>query len=185
MRTLSEYQNACDDLLLATTSEVRETLSRVKARDLYPVFLSKVIKTQEALIKDGYYFWVTTAGRTWEEQAALYAYGRTDMSKGIVTKAKAGASAHNYFVAVDGAYDTDLSKKGLQPSWGMEYMKLWADAGTEAGLDAGLFWKGFVDGPHLQLNLKQHGLTVGRHLLPEYNESGKIGVFQFLDTFDW
>jgi hypothetical protein len=39
--------------------------------------------------------------RTMEEQAALYAKGRTDGSSKIVTKAKPGESYHNYGLAFD------------------------------------------------------------------------------------
>jgi peptidoglycan hydrolase-like protein with peptidoglycan-binding domain len=92
---------------------------------------------------------ITQGLRTWEEQDALYAQGRTAGTKGkIVTKAKGGSSFHNFGLAFDivvldslGKADWDAS----HPSW-----KRAAEIGKSVGLEWGGDWKSFKDIPHFQ-----------------------------------
>ncbi len=92
---------------------------------------------------------ITQGLRTWEEQDALYAQGRTTGTKGkIVTKAKGGSSFHNFGLAFDivvldsmGKADWDAS----HPSW-----KRAAEIGKSVGLEWGGDWKSFKDIPHFQ-----------------------------------
>lgn len=98
--------------------------------------------------------------RTFAEQDALYAQGRTKPGK-IVTNAKAGQSIHNYGLAVDfallvdkdgnGTYDTvswdmnqDLDADNKK-DW-MEVVAIFKKYGWEWGGD----WKSFKDYPHFQ-----------------------------------
>ncbi len=171
-------------LLATARPEIRALLARVKAEELYPPFLVMVLQALELALADGHTFWVTTAGRSFETQAKLYAYGRTDMSRGVVTKAPPGSSAHEYLVAVDAAYDADPDKAGLQPSWEKPFYKFWADAAVSAGLDAGFYWRNIFDGPHVQLPLYKHGLKVA-DLKAVHAKGGIAAVFKFLDRFDW
>jgi peptidoglycan L-alanyl-D-glutamate endopeptidase CwlK len=98
--------------------------------------------------------------RTFEEQNALYAQGRTKLfdakgnKLGIVTKAKGGQSLHNYGLAldimlvVDGNASWDDTKdfdKDNKVDW-MEIVQIFKNAGWEWGGD----WKGLVDKPHFQ-----------------------------------
>lgn len=90
--------------------------------------------------------------RTFEEQAALYAKGRTEPGK-IVTNAKPGSSYHNYGLATDGVQIKDgkaawfLTKKG-QPLTGDE--KKIVDTAAKYGL----YWGGNIstiyDTPHFE-----------------------------------
>lgn len=94
---------------------------------------------------------ITQGLRTWEEQDALYAKGRTVAPIGkqyIVTKAKGGQSYHNFGLAFDlapldsvGKADWDTS----HPSW-----KVLAEIGKSLGLEWGGDWVGFKDLPHFQ-----------------------------------
>jgi hypothetical protein len=194
MKTLSDYQVLCDTILAQTTPEVRGLLKRIKARDLYPHLLGRVCSALEALAAQGHLFWITQGERTWEEQNKLYSYGRTDMSRGVVTKVSGGASAHNYGVAVDAAFDEDGDlKTGLQPSWDKPWMKIWADACQNMGLEAGYYWSGFFDGPHVQLPLINRGILIVPSpkyktmpsLKETYQKGGKLAVFKLLDTKNW
>jgi peptidoglycan L-alanyl-D-glutamate endopeptidase CwlK len=98
--------------------------------------------------------------RTFQEQNALYAQGRTRLydSKGnrlgIVTKAKGGQSYHNYGLALDivlirdngtASWETnvDFDKDG-KADW-MEVVQIFKNAGWEWGGD----WR-FKDLPHFQ-----------------------------------
>lgn len=182
---LPSYQTAAQKLLAATTPAVRALLAHIKADQLYPPFLAKVIAALEVCDGIGQDFYITCGERTWPEQHELWLKGRRNVKgEKIVTKVDSGDSAHNYAVAVDAAYDLDNKKPGLQPSWAMNWMQVWADHAVVQGLDAGYYWKNFVDGPHAQLNLKLHGLTV-KDLKTKFLVGGKLAVFNWLDSYQW
>jgi peptidoglycan L-alanyl-D-glutamate endopeptidase CwlK len=107
--------------------------------------------------------------RTFDEQASLFAQGRTRMfdSKGnrlgIVTKANAGQSIHNYGLALDivllvdsdrngsfetASYNTVLDYDGDKISDWMEVTNILKRNGWEWGGD----WKRFKDLPHFEKN---------------------------------
>lgn len=112
--------------------------------------------------------------RTFAEQDALYAQGRTKPGK-IVTKARGGLSLHNYGLAIDVVLllDRDGDGKYTEASWDtkgdydadgvadwMEIVQVFKEHGWEWGGD----WK-FYDAPHFQ---KTFGKSV-RELLALYN----------------
>jgi peptidoglycan L-alanyl-D-glutamate endopeptidase CwlK len=91
--------------------------------------------------------------RSLEEQATLYAQGRTAPGA-KVTNAKPGTSAHNYGLALDvvplvnGKPDWNFDPRNVSP--------IWAKVG-ELGQAAGLEWFGtpgspFPEGCHFQLH---------------------------------
>ncbi|KRE82952.1 peptidase M15 [Rhodanobacter sp. Soil772] len=83
--------------------------------------------------------------RTYEEQAALYAQGRTAPGK-KVTNARAGYSNHNFGIAFDvGVFE---GSKYLPES--PKYKAVGA-LGLDLGLEWGGNWKTIVDQPHFQL----------------------------------
>jgi len=109
--------------------------------------------------------------RTWDEQNALYALGRTKVNpngktakkpKGnIVTNASGGKSYHNYGLAIDFAILIDKDKNGTydELSWSMvtDYDKNgvfdWQQvvkAFEDLGFEWGGRWRTFVDNPHCQ-----------------------------------
>ncbi len=120
--------------------------------------------------------------RTFAEQDALYAQGRTklfdDKGKrlGVVTKAKGGQSIHNYGLALDivllkdtnsdGTFESaswetniDFDKDG-KADW-MEVVNILKKHGWVWGGD----WKSFKDAPHFE---KTFGHT-WKTLLPKHN----------------
>lgn len=121
--------------------------------------------------------------RTFAEQDALYAQGRTRLFDnsgkrlGVVTKAKGGQSIHNYGLALDivlikdtngdGTFDSaswetnvDFDKDG-KPDW-MEIVNILKKHGWTWGGD----WKSFKDAPHFE---KPFGHT-WKTLLDKYNK---------------
>jgi len=83
--------------------------------------------------------------RTYEEQDALYAQGRT-MPGNVVTNAKGGYSNHNFGIAFDiGVFD-GTKYMGESPKY-----KAVGVLGMELGLEWGGSWKTIVDQPHFQL----------------------------------
>lgn len=101
-------------------------------------------------VKEAYDRWgigiiVSQGYRTFAEQDALYAQGRTKPGS-IVTNAKGGQSNHNYGVAVDFAIDTidDGKIDSWQPS------ALVVNMMKRRGFDWGGDWKSFTDLPHFE-----------------------------------
>ena len=134
---------------------------------LFPPFAEQVTKFNSQIQKYGFYPFETF--RSFDRQMSLWQQGRTlqngvwvvaDATK-IVTKAKPGSTAHQYGCAVDEIPDADLSKQGIQWTWG-DTMKdaagktiavPWKTVGKISG-SLGLDWGGnwaFVDLPHHQL----------------------------------
>jgi peptidoglycan L-alanyl-D-glutamate endopeptidase CwlK len=85
--------------------------------------------------------------RTYAEQDALYAQGRTKPGK-LVTNAKGGYSNHNFGLAFDiGIFSKDgKTYHGEHPDY-----KRCGMIGESIGLEWGGRWK-FVDEPHFQYN---------------------------------
>lgn len=98
-----------------------------------------------AWVAAGLDVFITCTRRTFEEQAALWAIGRSQPGR-IVTYSTAGTSKHEFGLAFDVAF----KGKDLYPS----DAKLWARLGAigeECGLDWGGNFKKFKDKPHFQL----------------------------------
>jgi peptidoglycan L-alanyl-D-glutamate endopeptidase CwlK len=137
------------------------TLARIEL--LHPSIKDEVKKIYEDIVK-------ALAGRaicrfaytlrTFTEQDALYAQGRTVLfdSKGkrlgIVTQAKGGQSIHNYGLAIDivliidgkaASWDMKSDFDGDTKSDWMEVVQIFKAAGWDWGGD----WK-FKDGPHFE-----------------------------------
>lgn len=109
--------------------------------------------------------------RTFPEQEALYAQGRTNKKLPKVTNAKAGQSYHNYGLAVDFC----LQLNGKDISW--DTVKDWDGDGVPDWNEVvrifesyGFFWgKAFNDLPHLEKRFGIHW----KEMLLRYN-SGKF-----------
>lgn len=88
---------------------------------------------------------VTSGLRTYAEQDALFAQGRTGPGK-IVTGARGGYSNHNFGTA----FDVTIFK-GAEPVWESPAYKAVGALGRGLGLEWGGDWKSLVDEPHFQL----------------------------------
>lgn len=99
-----------------------------------------------------------SGNRTWKEQDALYAQGRTKPGR-KVTNAKGGQSNHNFGIALD--FGVFKGGKYLDESHPKEAAKVHAAIATHAaayGIEAGHFWK-FQDSPHYEIAT---GLTLAQ-----------------------
>jgi len=116
--------------------------------------------------------------RTWEEQDALYAKGRTKPGE-KVTKARGGESWHNFGLAVDLVEDGDPNKAGIQWSWAnnLDYLKIGKFA-EQCNLEWGGFWKSFKDYPHVELTAGL-SLVMARNL---YHAGGLSKVWANIDA---
>lgn len=83
--------------------------------------------------------------RSFQEQDALYAQGRTSPGN-IVTNARAGHSVHNFGLAFDVGIFEGSRFLGESPQY-----KAVGALGLELGLEWGGNWRTIVDEPHFQL----------------------------------
>lgn len=123
-----------------------DPVSEARLELICPALAIKVRQMAE-MLADEFKFRVTHGLRSWDEQAKLYAQGRT-MPGAIVTNAQPGHSWHNFGLAVDVVPMTDLGADWnlSHPQW----QRLVA-VGTTLGLVAGAQFRTFPDFPHFQL----------------------------------
>jgi peptidoglycan LD-endopeptidase CwlK len=152
---------------------------------LYPPFAKKLIVFEARLEHNKLPFYGFCGKRSFEQQAAEYAKGRT-IPGNIVTKARPGYSFHQYGVAADYVEDGMIEKPGIQWSWDLandinkDGVKDWQQMGNiarDCGLDSAMFWKTFPEGPHIQLA----GLPKVEGLLALYTQGGLPAVWAALD----
>jgi peptidoglycan L-alanyl-D-glutamate endopeptidase CwlK len=115
---------------------------------------------------------VTQGLRTWAEQDALYAQGRTAPGR-VVTNAQGGWSMHNFGLAVDVA-PTDghsIDWSGKDAKWEAILAKA-----PSCGLAEGATWRTFPDEPHLYP--QEVPATPDTNMRYLYNEGGLAAVWQ-------
>lgn len=132
--------------------------------DLSPDMVDLWAKFDTGMHQAGIDYILTCTYRSEDEQAVLFAQGRTTPGK-IVTNAPPGQSAHNC-VDKDGhpaarAFDIVPLVNG-KPDWDGSH-PVWEQAGEigeRAGLEWAGRWKSFREKPHFQLpNWKDHNGT--------------------------
>lgn len=123
---------------------------------LHPSVQPRARELLQRAINIGIPLVVTTGYRSPDEQARLYAQGRTAPGP-IVTNAPPGWSWHEFRLA----FDVAVRGENGQPTWPNDDA-LWkriGAAGKAAGLEWGGDWTGIVDRPHFQLI---RGLTMAQ-----------------------
>lgn len=130
-----------------------DAISLTRLQTVHPELQRRILQLDQLLTASSpaIHLRVTQALRTWPEQAALYAQGRTAPGP-IITNAKPGTSMHNYGLAVDCCPDLP----GLptwQPDWSTtdERWKQFLVQALTFGLAEGATWRTFADAPHLYL----------------------------------
>ncbi len=168
-----------------TKEKLAELFKRVDQSKLEPYFLSLCIQLVINCAKRGYVYYATSGIRTWKESQDLYNKGRNEKGevvepKLVVTRALPGQSYHNYGIALDFCLDKDLDKVGLQPDWDVKSYRVLGEEAVKLGLDAGVFWKSFVDAPHIQLPLSLLGVQNISVLRALYLKRGEAGIKELL-----
>ncbi|AYV74493.1 M15 family metallopeptidase [Bacillus sp. PK3-056] len=112
-----------------------------------PIVKEKVLDIIEQAYNEGIYVLITDGYRSYAEQDALYAQGRTKPGK-IVTNAKGGQSNHNFGIAVDFCL---TNKEGTAAYWivNKDWKRVAAIAKSK-GFEWGGDWTSFKDNPHLE-----------------------------------
>lgn len=118
-----------------------------KARAKFEAFLAAAAPI---FTKHNVTFEVLSGLRSYSQQAALYAQGRTRLGK-IVTKARPGSSWHNYGLAIDlGLFKAGVYLDEKNPALADRvYAELGALAKTMDIEWAG-YWTSFTETPHFQ-----------------------------------
>ncbi|MCL2611281.1 MAG: M15 family metallopeptidase, partial [Defluviitaleaceae bacterium] len=129
------------------------TINRLKA--LHPNIQDAAVAFILDAQSKGIYLRVTSGFRSFAEQDALFAQGRTT-SGSIVTNARGGQSYHNYGLAIDVVEFRD----GIATTENMLFVNdRWDEIGAigkSHGFEWGGDWAGFPDRPHFQ---KTFGFT--------------------------
>jgi peptidoglycan L-alanyl-D-glutamate endopeptidase CwlK len=143
---------------------------------LYPDIRARIFRIREDVYKaTGRYIRITQGLRSFEQQAAIYAQGRTAPGS-IVTRCKPGMSWHNYGLAFDVCFLGDdpyleKDKKAAQT---------WSIFGKHAEA-AGMTWGGhfvtFIDKPHAQ---RTYGISI-QEAIELYSVNGISSVWTACD----
>jgi D-alanyl-D-alanine carboxypeptidase./Putative peptidoglycan binding domain. len=128
---------------------------RNKTIHLHPALRKTLAALAEALDRRGMAALITDGFRTFAEQDALFAQGRTTRGN-IVTNARGGESNHNYGLAVDlypvldGRVFTDVPPGTVPVRRFKDTQQAIIDEAESAGLSSGVHFSR-VDPPHVQL----------------------------------
>ncbi|MDQ3748003.1 MAG: M15 family metallopeptidase [Acidobacteriota bacterium] len=155
---------------MAFSNERIEKLNGQRLARVHPT-LAKRSNELIALAKaEGFELLIVQGLRTFAEQDAIYAQGRSRKGK-IVTNARGGQSNHCYGASVDFLFITD----GI-PDWTEELYRNLGDWTTKVGLDWGGRWRTYIDLPHCELP----NLPNWRVMLPVYKKGGLKAVWKML-----
>lgn len=135
--------NASNQSRLAVWDKVSED----RLDKLHPIVAAKASQFLYMAEKNGIRLRVVSGYRSYQDQADLYAQGRTETGN-IVTNAKPGYSYHNFGLAIDVVEIKNGQALWENPSW-----PLIAKIGKEMGFEWGGDWSSFKDKPHFQMSL--------------------------------
>lgn len=150
------------------------TTSKARLSKVHPALAQKIVQLSDSLFTQNVDIEVVQGLRTYAEQDALFAQGRTKPGK-RVTNARAGQSNHNFGLAVDVA----PAKRGKIDWDDEDGFDAIGREGKRLGLEWGGDWRTFVDRPHLQLPspaIKELRRLYDKGGLPEVWKSVKPGA---------
>ena len=141
--TSSEHQSGsvCVIIYMSARTDKNIATLQPKAQVAARAFMDELNKH----LPEGYTAEIISGNRTYDEQRALFAQGRTAPGH-RVTNANAGYSNHNFGIA----WDIGFFKGGKYLDEDPMY-KVAGKIGEQQGLDWGGDWHSIVDEPHFQL----------------------------------
>jgi peptidoglycan L-alanyl-D-glutamate endopeptidase CwlK len=164
-----------------TDDQKKDLLGRIDTLAMYQPFLEKLNALVLACQARGAIYVATSGLRTFDQQNALYAKGRTAPG-GVVTNARGGYSPHNFAVAVDFCRHKGATYEGkLDPDYRDSANTILGEEAAKLGLEWGGAWTSIKDTPHVQLPLKAKGLTWAM-LRDWYAKGGQAEVVKQLDA---
>ena len=134
-----------------------DATSQARIAQVHSELAERVRRMYDELWAEGIVIHVVQGLRTYQEQDALYAKGRTTPGP-IVTNARGGRSYHNYGLAVDivpaitpaGVWTPDWKSRDQRHQLTPHYGRM-VEVGTSLGLVSGSHWVKLCDDPHFQL----------------------------------
>ncbi len=155
MADLTEDEPILDKKLDARTTKCLNSLDP-KAQ---VAFIPFIMEAKEIAARSGYEYCAVSGNRTWAEQDALYAQGRTKPGN-KVTNAKGGQSNHNFKIALDfGVFKDGKYLDDSQPTTADNIHKVIGKIATKYGLEWGGSWTSIKDYPHFEIKT---GLTMSQ-----------------------
>ncbi|WP_281990506.1 M15 family metallopeptidase [Aquimarina aggregata] len=148
---------------------VWDLVSEHRIKKLHPKIQNKVRTFINKAEKEGIQLRVTDGLRSFKEQDALYAKGRTTPGK-IVTNAKAGQSYHNYGLAID-----VVPMINGKPNYKDDYIKI-ARIGKSLGFTWGGDFRSFTDKPHFHANFGFSIAALQQKILNNQVQNGYVTV---------
>ena len=148
-------------------NKVWDAVSEAKILTLHPKIRDKAREFLVKAEKAGYKLRITSGFRTYAEQNALYAKGRTT-DDSIVTNARDSQANHNFGTA----FDVVPIVNG-KADWNSKDWNKIGEIGESVGFAWGGRWKGLVDKPHFEM---QFGLTLTQ-LRKKYESGDKQGEY--------
>jgi peptidoglycan L-alanyl-D-glutamate endopeptidase CwlK len=134
-------------------------------------FRDFLIEAQSIAAELGVEYRAISSLRTFAEQDALYAQGRTNKSLPRVTNAKAGQSYHNYGLAIDcGVFRGKTYLDGVEPKTADIVHRRVGAIAEKHGLTWGGTFKGLYDAPHFEFS---KGLPIAT-LLERHNKNQEL-----------
>ncbi len=131
----------------ARTEKMLATLDPKAAAKFRPF----IAAAKEAARKENCEYVAISGNRTFEEQDALYAIGRTRPGR-KVTNARGGYSNHNFGIALDfGVFRDGKYLDEKSPHLAAHVHRLAGKLAPKYGLDWGGAWTTFVDTPHFEV----------------------------------
>lgn len=156
-----------------------DQISQTRLDPLHPVLISRYTQLDAACEAIGIRLRITWGLRTYAQEDALYAQGRTAPGK-IVTEARGGWSAHNFGYALDAVPD-DPSFLTWHPDWDdldLRWQKV-LDLAQSCKLAEGARWRTFPDAPHFYL--EECPATPTDAMRSAFAQGGLPTVWQMID----
>ncbi len=120
--------------------------------EVQPAFRAFMVEAQALAAAKGYEYRAICGTRDWDEQARLYAQGRTTPGK-IVTKAPPGSSFHNFGLAIDcGVFRGGKYLDEAEPITAAKFHRLVAPLAKAQNLRWGGDFRSIQDDPHFEFN---------------------------------
>lgn len=158
-----------------------DAITEARLASLHPVFISRFRQLNQRILESplAVHLRITQGLRSWSQQDALYAQGRTIPDTNIVTEARGGYSAHNFGYACDGVPDLP-GLQAWQPDWNHTDARwsIFLTTALECGFAEGTQWRTFPDAPHIYL--PELPATPDDNMRYLYKEGGLAAVWQ-----DW
>lgn len=160
-----------------------EPVSEARLQEVMPALAVQIRQMDTILRLENIEIRVVQALRSWQQQDALYAQGRTTPGD-IVTNCKGGMSYHNFGLAVDCTPSINGVDAAYIPDWNANHpaWKRMEAVGQSLGLDSGATWRSFPDAPHFQLTGRFPEGEPDDEVRQLFKDGGMVSIWREIDA---